>query len=429
MTFTDQIRTESYMRNLDEKVRYLRSSSFLHALPHATLNRLASSADEVLLQAGDKVFTKGDEGKAMYIVVDGCVRVHDNDVVLKHLYEGAVFGEIGAFAPELRTASITAETDAVLFRLDQEVLYDTLAEQPEAARSIIQALCEKERDIVRDGTESAIKVQILERDMEIARQIQKSFLPEVLPEVTGWQMLGQLKPAREVAGDFYDFFPLPALQRIGIVIGDVCDKGIGAALFMTLFRSLIRASSLTGEFQDWDSKKGTSASKQDPATVQDDPATVLQHSITLTNRYIATTHSRSNMFASVFFALLDPVTGELDYINAGHEPPVIVNSNGIHQQLEPTGPVIGMFNEANHSVKSVRLMSGDLLFAYTDGVTEARNPSNELFSEERLYSLMENAYETANVLVNKILAALDNFTDKAKQFDDITVIAIQRQPD
>ena len=417
------------MRNIEEKVRYLSSSNFLHAVPPATLNRLALSADEVHLQAGDKVFTKGDEGKSMYIVVDGFVRVHDNDVVLKHLYKGEVFGEIGAFAPELRTASITAETDCVLFRLDQEDLYDTLAEQPEAARSIIQALCEKERDIVRDGTESAIKVQVLQRDMEIARQIQKSFLPDDIPEVTGWKMHGQLKPAREVAGDFYDFFPLPALQRIGIVIGDVCDKGIGAALFMTLFRSLIRASSLTGEFRDWQSQKGTSTSKQDPATVQDDPAIILQHSITLTNRYIATTHARSNMFASVFFGLLDPATGELDYINAGHEPPVVFNANGIHQQLEPTGPVIGMFNEAKHIVKSVRMMTGDFMFAYTDGVTEARNPNNELFSEERLYSLMKNAYESTNVLVNEIFAALENFTGTAKQFDDITVIAVQRQPD
>lgn len=415
------------MQNLDEKVKYLRSSTFLRAAPAATLNRLALSADKVQLHAGDKVFTKGDEGKSMYIVADGCVRVHDNDVVLKHLYKGEVFGEIGAFAPELRTASITAETDSILFRLDQEILYDTLAEQPEAARSIIQALCEKERDIVRDGTESAIKVRVLERDMEIARQIQQSFLPDTLPDVPGWEMVGHLQPAREVAGDFYDFFPLPAQQRIGIVIGDVCDKGIGAALFMTLFRSLIRATSLTGEFQDWQDQSDVSRSKEDPAAIQVEPSTLLQHSLTLTNRYIATTHARSNMFASVFFALLDPATGELDYINAGHEPPVILNSKGIHQQLEPTGPVIGLFNEAKHSVKSVRLMPGDLLFAYTDGVTEARNQSNELFSEERLYSLFGKTYGPAGVLVDKILTSIGDFAGKVNQFDDITVVAIQRQ--
>lgn len=417
------------MQNLNEKIEYLRNSTFLRAVPTATLNRLALSADILQLHAGDKVFTKGDEGKSMYIVVDGCVMVHDNDVVLKHLYKGDVFGEIGAFAPELRTASITAETDSVLFQLDQETLYDTLSQQPEAARSIIQALCEKERDIVHDVTESAVKVRLLERDMEIARQIQQSFLPDALPEIAGWKMIGHLRPAREVAGDFYDFFPMQAQHLMGIVIGDVCDKGIGAALFMTLFRSLIRASSLTNEFQDLQSQINESHSIQDPTAIQVDPTTILHHSLTLTNRYIATTHARSNMFASVFFALLDPTTGELVYINAGHEPPVILNSKGIHQQLEPTGPVIGLFNEAKHMVQSVRLMPGDLLLGYTDGVTEARNLSNELFSEERLYTLMGNEYGPADTLVDKILAAVDDFTGKASQFDDITVVAIQRQPD
>jgi sigma-B regulation protein RsbU (phosphoserine phosphatase) len=416
------------MQNLDEKVKYLRNSTFLHAAPTATLHRLALSAEEVQLHAGDKVFTKGDAGKSMYIVVDGCVMVHDNDVVLKHLYKGEVFGEIGAFAPELRTASITAETDSVLFRLDQDTLYDTLSKQPEAARSIIQALCEKERDIVHDVTESTIKVRVLERDMEIARQIQQSFLPDNLPEITGWKMVGHLQPAREVAGDFYDFFPMQEQNRIGIVIGDVCDKGIGAALFMTLFRSLIRASSLTGEFQDWQSQSNAPDSIQDQTNIQFDPTTILQHSLTLTNRYIATTHARSNMFASVFFAILDPATGELVYINAGHEPPVILNSSGISQQLEPTGPVIGLFNEAKHRIHSAQLMPGDMLLGYTDGVTEAKNLSNELFSEERLYSLMGNEYGPADALVDKILAAVDDFTGKANQFDDITVVAIQRQP-
>ena len=415
------------MQSLDEKVKYLRNSTFLHAAPAAMLNSLALHADKVQLKAGEMVFTKGDKGKCMYIVADGCVIVHDNDVVLKHLYKGDVFGEIGAFAPELRTASITAEVDSVLYKLEQDSLYETLAQQPEAARSIIQALCEKERDIVRDSTESAIKVRVLERDMEIARQIQQSFLPDALPEVNGWKMLGQLKPAREVAGDFYDFFPLTAQKRIGIVIGDVCDKGIGAALFMTLFRSLIRASSLTGEFQHWQNQVNVSNTLQDRNAILIEPTKILQHSLTLTNRYIATTHAKSNMFASVFFALLNPENGELIYINAGHEPPVILNLNGIHRQLEPTGPVIGLFNEATHTVNSAQLEPGDMLFAYTDGVTEAKNLSNELFSEERLYSLLETTQGPADVIVEKILCAVSDFTGKANQFDDITVVALQRQ--
>ncbi|HKP15340.1 MAG TPA: response regulator, partial [Gemmatimonadaceae bacterium] len=163
----------------------------------------------------------------------------------------------------------------------------------------------------------------LERELEIGREIQLGFLPDALPTADGWEIRAHFRPARQVAGDFYDAFSLPN-GRVALVLADVCGKGVGAALFMALFRSLLRALAET-EF-------ASAASMHDGlcATVQG------------TNDYIARTHGRANMFATAFVAVLDPATGALDYLNAGHEPPAIVGSAGVRARLQPTGPALGL---------------------------------------------------------------------------------------
>jgi len=146
----------------------------------------------------------------------------------------------------------------------------------------------------------------LERELEIGREIQTGFLPEKLPAVEGWELAASLMSAREVAGDFYDAFELPD-GNLGLVIADVCDKGVGAALFMTLFRSLIRITSNQEYFEH--AEKGSLS----PSTAQR-----LRRAISLTNNYIAETHQESGMFATLFFGSLDPRDGRLTYINGGH---------------------------------------------------------------------------------------------------------------
>lgn len=407
------------MQNLHTKATYLRDSHFLKSAPEEVIGKLALDTEELTVHAGDTVFHKGESGSAMYFLVDGRVRVHDDDIVLKHLGNGEVFGEIGALASEQRTASITAETDCLLYRLEQERFYDALNERPEAARSIIKALCERERGIVKDVTEHALKTHLLEREMEIGRKIQSGFLPDNIPELGDWQMLGTLSPAREVAGDFYDFFEIPGLNRIAVVIGDVCDKGVGAALFMTLFRSLLRANALAEEYGGID---------QTPVSQNSDlfrHATATVHkSISLTNNYIARTHGKSSMFASVFFGLLDPVSGELVYINAGHEAPILIDAQGDIDRLQPTGPVIGLFPDIHFETGLTRILPGTKLFAFTDGIPEAKNVFGEEYGEDQFVNSLTRAKHESAGMLTEIMQDAADFVGDAKQYDDMTLISV-----
>ena len=268
----------------------------------------------------------------------------------------------------------------------------------------VGATLEKKR--LRD--KERLYAQSLERELEIGREIQSSFLPEELPAAEGWQIAARFRPAHQVAGDFYDAFRLPA-GGIGLVIADVCDKGVGAALFMALFRSLLRATA-TGE----------SASSGDAASE-------LTRAVRLTNDYIARTHGRSNMFATLFFGILDPATGELLYINGGHEAPVVFGPAGARARLAPTGPAVGMMPDMDFRVETTKLEAGEGLLAFTDGVTESRGPSGELYGEEKLLALLPGA-SSAQFLLDAIEAAVTAHAAGREQADDITLLAIRRSP-
>ncbi len=252
----------------------------------------------------------------------------------------------------------------------------------------------------------------LEHEFEIGRNIQESFLPETLPQPPGWELAARLKMAREVAGDFYDAFELPD-GKIGLVIADVCDKGLGAALFMTLFRSLLRAVSSIDFFEH--ERAGETA-----------PAARLKNAISLTNDYIAETHSKTGMFATIFFGILDADTGVLTYINGGHLPPMLINHSGLVRTLALTGPAVGALLNAEYTVQEIRLEPGDLLFAYTDGLTDTTNPSGEYFSQHAVIPMLVGAQNLSTVL-KMIRAQVEHFAEGAKQFDDITMLALRRK--
>ncbi|MFL5620664.1 MAG: PP2C family protein-serine/threonine phosphatase [Gemmatimonadaceae bacterium] len=248
----------------------------------------------------------------------------------------------------------------------------------------------------------------MERELEIGREIQLGFLPDALPTAEGWELRAHFRPARQVAGDFYDAFPLPG-GRVALVLADVCGKGVGAALFMALFRSLLRALA-EPEFS-------AAASARDGlrATVQG------------TNDYIARTHGRANMFATAFVAVLDPATGTLDYVNAGHEPPAILDGGGtLRARLEPTGPALGLMPALAFGVASERLAIGETLFAYTDGVVDARDVEDGPFGEERLMALLNSDATAAASLLERIDAALSAHMTTAAQFDDVAMLATRR---
>lgn len=268
--------------------------------------------------------------------------------------------------------------------------------------------------------------QNLRREMDVARNIQRDFLPESLPEIPGVQLEAALHPAREVSGDFYDAFQLAPSGNLVLVVGDVCDKGVGAALFMALFRSLIRASADPvggGAIQMIGGRRTLVMQSLEAAT----PADLLTRVAGFTNNYIARLHGRTNMFATVFMAVLDPVYGGLDYLNAGHEPAFIIGADGDIQQLRPTGPALGLMPDSVFSAKQTRLEYGQSLLAFTDGLVEARSPTGEVFGGERLREVLRaHRAAAAPDLVREIAEALRVFGRQAEPHDDVTMLAATR---
>ena len=282
--------------------------------------------------------------------------------------------------------------------------------EPALLKARIQSSLEKKR--LRDL--QGLYLKSLEREMNIARNIQKEFLPERLPKVAGLEIASYFKAAKEVAGDFYDAFLLPD-GTLTFLVADVCGKGIGAALYMTLFRSLIRAASTSDQFAPGQDAKNFT------------PAERLLHATTLTNNYLIETHEAACMFATVFIGILDPKNGSLTYINCGNDPALIMGKDGkIHTELPPTGAAIGVRLPVNFAVKEITLAEDDLLLAFTDGIPDTQNINKEFYGNNRLRNLL-TANSTPAELLNRIEVSLNKFIGEAEQFDDITLMAIKRK--
>jgi sigma-B regulation protein RsbU (phosphoserine phosphatase) len=268
----------------------------------------------------------------------------------------------------------------------------------------------------------------LEREFEKCRRIQQDFLPKQLPQLPGWKIESFFFPATRASGDFYDAFMLPG-GYVGVVVGDVCDKGVGSALFMALFRSLIRIFSGQARLRRSlvDRRSQTVGGSMQPRSVREYDQIDALRTVALTNDYIAQEHGEMCMFATLFFGVLDPSNGKLDYINGGHEPAFVLERKGIRETLSKTGPAVGVFPEARYSYKQIQLEPGEILFAFTDGVPDALSPNFEKFTKERLFSLLTHPASTASDLLERIGTPLFAHIGKAPQEDDITMLALERK--
>ena len=306
-----------------------------------------------------------------------------------------------------------------------------------------------------------------ERDLSIAHDIQSGFLPDEIMQPPNWQIDKFFRPAKQVGGDFYDVFELVHGRRLGLVVADVCDKGVGAALFMALIRTLLRHTAqhadvqsavdaeLAGDLastvdddlvaemdEDLHSVPGEAAETA-PEPVQAESEEVdlpeipampvgaqsLVQAVVGTNRYLTRNHLQQGYFATMFFAVLDPESGAMLYINGGHNPPVLRRADGRQSVLMPTGPAVGMMPDGDFTVGHDVLAPGDCLFIYSDGVVEAHNPDGELFGLSRLTEVVDAAGALgARELVQHVDAAMSAFVAHAGQFDDITMLAVSHTP-
>ena len=238
----------------------------------------------------------------------------------------------------------------------------------------------------------------LETEVQLARQIQQTFIPEVLPSHPNWQLSARWRTARQVGGDFYDVLPLPD-DRIGLFIADVADKGMPAALFMALTRTLVRAA----------------------AAETSSPAEALRR----VNELLLP-DTKQGMFVTAVYAVLDWNTGELTYANAGHNPPLWVRRDAI-EKLTRTGIALGASDDPHMQERTIHLAEGESLLFYTDGLTEAFNLEDDMFGEERLLRAVgwqESA--SADDMIQTVESALDDFAGNAPPSDDLTMLAVRR---
>jgi sigma-B regulation protein RsbU (phosphoserine phosphatase) len=246
--------------------------------------------------------------------------------------------------------------------------------------------------------------QKMAQELALAGEVQEGFFPQDLPDIAGWQLSMKMKSARETSGDFFDVIPLPR-GYYGILMADVVDKGVAAALFMALSWSLIRTYAT-----DFPSH----------------PELVL----TSVNQRILEDTS-AQQFVTVFYAVLDPATGRFVYANAGHSPPMVFNSQSgeLLQRLENTGKPLGLFEDEVWEQGEVELSPGDVVVVYTDGVSEAQNKLGEFFDEAGLVASVKHYLGAAAVdILHGILSDVGEFIADSPQVDDIGIAVLVRDP-
>jgi sigma-B regulation protein RsbU (phosphoserine phosphatase) len=248
------------------------------------------------------------------------------------------------------------------------------------------------------------QLESIKGDLAVAREIQQAILPRIFPpfpeEAASLDIAASMNAAKDVGGDFYDFFRIDN-DHIGFVIADVSGKGVPAAIFMAVSRTLIRATGIRG------------GSTSD--------------CITYSNTLLAK-ESVNTMFVTVFYGIYNIRTGEVSYTNAGHNPPYLMKADGTIQALPYSeNLVVGAFDEFTYSEESTRLEPGDTLLLYTDGVTEAINVNEEEYGEKRLEAALKNlTQENCQQIINSVKDDVKAFTGEAEQSDDITLLAIKR---
>lgn len=250
----------------------------------------------------------------------------------------------------------------------------------------------------REAVASRDKLVALQNELRVAHEMQQSILPKTFPEKPGYQLFGNMEPAREVGGDFFDIINLEN-DCVGLAIADVSDKGVPAALFMMSSRTLM---------------KGAAIGRSNPAEVLSEVNNLLQED------------NDASMFVTVFYAEYNPGNGVLSYANGGHNPPIVVHADGSSTVLPQTnGIALGIMPDIEYEQNSVTLSPGDALVLYTDGVTEAMNPQNEEFEMERLCAVLsEHCSCDVREINQAVFQAVQTFAGDMPQFDDMTCMTL-----
>jgi phosphoserine phosphatase RsbU/P len=403
----------------------LRRIYLFNSVEESALRELARNMQLVQLEADRILFSENDSGDCFYIIVEGNLEIikaygTKEERLLQDWGPGNFLGEMSMFDMESgRSATVRARTRATLMKMSHAAFRALLQRQPDLAfevsrqlslrlrntdNAIIQGLQEKNRQLaaayaeLQEAQVQIIEKEKLERELQVAHEIQESILPHTLPVIPGIDLGVMMRPARAVGGDLYDLIALKE-NCLGVVIGDVSDKGVPAAIFMALARSLLRAE----------------ASRMAP------PAEVLRE----VNRHLLDMNT-AGLFITVIYGVLDCNRRQFNFVRAGHEIPFFFQRDGT--EIYPGnghGQALGLFDDVILEELSVTLPPGSRIVLYTDGATDAVNPENERYGRERLRESMHRYLQSsAQDFCEAIFQAIIQFQNGASQADDVAMVAI-----
>ncbi len=394
-------------------------------VPPGDLAQMVKELPVETYEPGSYLFRDGDPGENLYVVMDGSLEIllaagTPDEMLLKICGPGEYVGEMGLIlADGRRTATVRAKTPARAWVMSRTRFSQTLNRWPIIAYAMVDVLSQRldatNNSSFRDLTEKnhalqkaydelkaaqaqLIEKERLERELKVAAEIQLSILPDVLPAVPGYDFGARILPARRVGGDFYDVFQVGD-TRTAVVIGDVADKGVPAALFMARAHALIIA----------EADRGVTSGQ------------VLQ----MANHHI--THlQKSAQFVTALYGILDSSTHEFGYARAGHEPPLILNADGTVQRIpHAAGMSLGLWETITLDEQTVKLDPGSTLVLFTDGMTDCRDPDGVAFGLDRIKDTLAGLRGlTAQEVCDQLFDTLMTYQHGSSQDDDVTLVAI-----
>jgi sigma-B regulation protein RsbU (phosphoserine phosphatase) len=404
-------------------VNRLSRLSFLAGIQRDVIERLAADVRECNFQPGEVIISEGSPGREVYIVVEGLVEVVKDggpqEMVIAQLGPECVFGEMGMLENQPRFATVRAVQPTCLFELTERAIDSIFDEQPMLiypfARLLSARLRETDYKMVSELRRKTLELdqayqqlqaaqagllhkERMEHELELARQVQLSFMPADFPHLPGYQIAARYQPAYQVGGDFYDVIPL-ASGRFGLAIADVSDKGMAAALYMALARSLLRVEA-----------------RRSPS-----PCVVLIE----VNRLLLEL-GPPDMFITIFYGIVDPVTRCLTYSRAGHNRPLLIRQ-GETEELGCSGMALGVLESPSFfcSEEQAQLIPGDRLVLYSDGLTDVLSSDQPPFDLERLKLIMESqAGLSPDDLCEAVFTSLADYRAGAEQYDDMTLMVV-----
>jgi len=348
---------------------------------------------------GDILFKAGDRADRMFYIARGSLRLTE---IGKVITAGGLIGEMGILSPfQTRTVSAVCEEDLETFTISKDDVIRLFRQDSALAFQLVHLSIKRFIENLRAETEAKERIQ---SELRIARDIQAAMLPRIFPPFPGrteFDIFALMEPAKEVGGDFYDFFLIDD-KRLCVVVGDVSGKGVPAALFMAICKTLLKTEAMAGL----------------------PPAGILAE----VNRLLIPDNEMM-MFVTAFLLILDTETGEIFYANGGHPRPLVSTGPGRFDFLPgPTGNILGVVDACSSVTRTRVMKAGEMVFLYSDGVTEALNAAEELFSDERLKAALSGGgggEDHPTGLIHRTREAIRAFAAETPPSDDITMVALE----